>query len=232
MRKAHFDDSWAPLADEQRTAKGFTLIEILIVIGILAMLFVALMPMITGAEAQEKISRTKATIAAMVEAANGYERQRRFGDYPPDDFRDTSGTLEITRGNGTNVGIESFMFFVNRADSQDPAFPKSDDRSIGNTDNDNGKPMIAKLERPERVEILDAWGNPFAYFHHRNYTVEQNYRLSEEAGDLDEAEQPVQAWKDGNRYLNLKTFQIFSAGPDGVYNTSDDVGNFETPDIG
>ncbi|MCB9918502.1 MAG: type II secretion system protein [Planctomycetes bacterium] len=212
--------------------RGFTLIEVLVVIGIIAMLFVALLPMIGGAEEQEKVTRTTAILRSMEQAAEGYSQQRRFGDYPPDDFKDTTGKLEISRGNGTNVGIESFVFFVNRADSSDGAFPGTDNNWLGNTDGDSGKPENAKLQRTERVEILDAWGNPFAYFHKRNYTTEQSYRLGEAAGDVDEVEQPVQAWKDGARYLNLNTYQLFSAGPDRVYNTSDDIGNFQTPQDG
>lgn len=215
-----------------RSESAFTLIEILVVIGILAMLFVALLPMITGAEEKDRIARTVTMIASVEGAAKGYERQRRFGDYPPDDFRDTTGKMKPpSANNGVNVGIESFVFFVNRSDSQEPAYPEKE-AWLGNTDNDKGKPEIAKLGRSERLEILDAWGNPFAYFHHRNYTEVQSYRLDEGEGDLDEVEQPVNAWKDGARFLNLRTFQIFSAGPDRVYNTSDDIANFKVPEDG
>ena len=215
-------------ASRRARETAFTLIEILVVIGILAMLFVALLPMITGAEEKNRIATTQTMIASLESAAKGYERQRRFGDYPPDDFRDTTGKLRVPRGNATNVGIESFVWFVNRADSQEKPFPEREEW-LGNTDGDKGKPANAKLDRLERLEILDAWGNPFAYFHHRNYTKEQSYRLNEEAGDLDEVEQPVTAWKDASRFFNLRSFQIFSAGPDGVYGTSDDIANFPIP---
>ena len=65
-----------------------------------------------------------------------------------------------------------------------------------------------------------AWGTK------RNYGREQNYRMSFEGSPEGEEEQVAIAWKDGTRYLNPRTFQVFSAGPDGIFNTSDDVGNF------
>lgn len=225
-------DSRVDPSQPRAAQAGLTIIELLVVIGILSMLFVALLPMFGSAEEQEKRTRTIAIMAQAVTAASTYNSQRRFGDYPPDDYRDTSGKLEISAGNMTNVGIESFVFFLNRSDSTDPSFPEKEEW-LGNTDGDSAKKPIQKLESKERLELIDAWGNPIAYFHHRNYTREQNYRLSEEEGDLDEVEVAVQAWKDGTRYFNPTKFQIFSAGPDGIFNTKDDIGgNFRVPKDG
>lgn len=216
-------------AETTRGQRGLTIIELLVVVGILTMLFVALLPMIGGSEDSEKRTRTKSILAFAVTAAKTYMSQRRFGDFPPDDYRDTAGKLEVSSGNGTNIGIESFVFYLNRQSSTDPSFP-SDEAWLGNTDGDSSKKMIDKLQTKERLELCDAWGNPIAYFHKRNYTREQNYRLDEQDGELDEAEQPVSAWKDGARYINPTSFQLFSAGPDGVYGTKDDIGgNFTVP---
>lgn len=204
-------------------ASGFTLVEILVVIGLLSMLFIALLPMITESEDSEKRARCRALIESAAQAAKEYAAQRRFGDYPPDDFRDTAGLLKLQPADGFNTGIESFLFFVNRNDSNAPRFPERDDY-FGNTDGDKGREPIGKLERTDRVELIDPWENPIAYFHYRNYGIEQNYKMAD-----GEETQAVTAWKDGTRTINKSTFQIFSAGPDGIFNTSDDIGNFEVP---
>jgi hypothetical protein len=116
---------------------------------------------------------------------------------------------------------------IARAESRDPMFPDSD-RNLTNTDGDKLAGVVTKLEKVERIEIKDPWGNPLAYFHWRGYSKEQVYQLGEERP---EGSQPrVNAWrgKDG-QYINKKTFQIFSAGPDGIYGNADDIGNFEVP---
>ncbi len=207
--------------------RGFTLIELLIVIGILSMLLVVLVPQLVEGKQTARIHECGLRIEAAAAAARAYESQRRFGDYPPDDFRDPDGTIKVPR-DSVNPGIESFLVFLHRMDSREPGLSDHEDW-FGNTDGDRSDTVLGRLDRKEKVELLDPWGNPIAYFHHRNYGEEQTYRMGGgEEGDPEEAEeQVVQAWRtrDG-RWFHPRSFQLFSAGPDGVFNTRDDVANF------
>lgn len=212
-----------------RNSRGFTLIEMLVVIGLLGLLFVALLPLAGGAEEQNRRAVCKALVEQAAQAAKAYANQRRFGDFPRDDFYDITGKLKDQPSNGYNTGIESFLFLVNRSDSGKPRFPERDDY-LGNSDDDKGRIPIAKLDRVERVELVDPWDNPIAYFHNKNYGIEQTYRMVGENIDESDAEQSVRAWRDGAVAINKGTFQIFSAGPDGVFNTEDDIGNFTVPE--
>ncbi len=208
---------------------GFTLIEILVVIGLISLLMVFLMPMLTAGQDAAKINQCQLTIQSAVSAADEYMGQRRFGDYPPDDFRDPLKTFKVP-ADSVNPGIESFLAFIHRPDSRAQGFGDKDEWFC-NTDRDKADAPIGKLDRVEKVELKDPWDNPMAYFHHRHYGEEQTYRMGGDPDVPEGEEQTVQAWrtKDG-RWLNARTFQLFSAGPDGVFNTSDDIGNFTIPD--
>ena len=213
-----------------RERAGFTLIELLVVIGLLSLLFVALVPMIGQAEAQEKAATTKARIEAMALAVEAYQVQRRIGDYPPDDFKDRGGKLKVSAGNGTNSGIESCIIFLNRKLSREGPFPDQLDW-LCNTDGDRAGFEIPKLLISDRMELADAWGNPIAYFHNRDYTREDVYATFDaDTGEL--LETKVKGWANpltGAPYHPRK-FQLISAGIDGAFGTEDDLTNFKRQD--
>jgi prepilin-type N-terminal cleavage/methylation domain-containing protein len=71
-----------------RRAAGFTLIEVLIVIAIVSLMMVWLIPNLLSGRTQGEIQETQARLQQLASAAESYQNQRRFGDYPPDDFRD------------------------------------------------------------------------------------------------------------------------------------------------
>ena len=64
-------------------------------------------------------------------------------------------------------------------------FPKGRQKSdfgereswLGNTDGDKNSVEVPLLKRLDKVEVLDAWGTPFAYFHNRNYGATQTMTL-------------------------------------------------------
>ncbi|MFQ5505265.1 MAG: type II secretion system protein [Planctomycetota bacterium] len=211
--------------------RGFTLIEILVVVGLLSLLAIVLLPQIIGSKMAAKISECRILIKTIEASIEAYESQPKFGDYPPDNFVDRSGKYKVIAKNTLNVGIESLMAFVHRPDSRGKNLLEHEGNFV-NTDEDKAARVLGKLGEAALVEFADPWGNPFAYFHHRSYkTGKQTYMMGDLGGDeeADDPEQTVQPWSKNGRFLRAGQFQIFSAGPDGIFNTSDDIGNFETP---
>ena len=99
---------------------GFTLIEILVVIGILSLLAVALIPNLVSGSEEGRRLETQTRMTTLKTAIDGYER--RHGHYPPDDFTDLQGKVK-NRADGINAGIESLVIFLHQeAGGRYPAF--------------------------------------------------------------------------------------------------------------
>ena len=102
------------------------------------------------------------------------------------------------------------------------------EKSMGNTDDDQSASEFHRNDSHELVEAVDAWGNPMAYFHNRNYGEIQTYLLS----DPDERAMPDQIVEARMSdvtgvYANAQSFQLISAGSDEEFGTEDDVTNFD-----
>lgn len=205
--------------------RGFTLVELLIVIGILALIAVALLRNVIGATETANIAATRTLIVQLEQVAESYQANKKFGDYPPDDFKDPTGKVRV-KADSVNPGIESFLIFVNRRDGRTDYL---DENNFINTDGDSASESLGKLQTLQKYEIKDVWGNPLAYFHFRHYAESQGY-MPASVDDADGEMQSVQAWKNAEgRFFKKGKFQIFSAGPDGIYNTEDDVATFPIP---
>jgi len=104
------------------------------------------------------------------------------------------------------------------------------DDAIGNTDGDRLTSNPTQLDTTERLEIIDSWGNPLAYFSAAGYAepgAVSMIRMGEECGGVVVVARP---WKRNiGTFINPRSFQLFSAGQDGVFNTADDIGNWVMP---
>jgi len=210
--------------------KGFTLIEIIVVIGLIGLLAVALLPQIVGGQEAAKINQCRTLIAAIGQQIDAYESQRNIGDFPPDDFVDPQGKVKIATKNAINLGIESLVAFLHRKDSRERGLldMNAQGELYANTDRDTTSSSLGKLDTHELKEVVDPWGNPLAYFHYRSYRKKINVTY-EMGGDMGEQQQ-VSPWiGEGGAPLAPARYQLFSAGPDQVFKTADDIGNFETP---
>jgi hypothetical protein len=102
------------------------------------------------------------------------------------------------------------------------------DEAIGNTDGDPLETNPTQIEITGRMEILDDWGNPLAYFSAGDYRKPgacSRVRMNAEEGGEVQVAKPWKRRKTG-LFVNPNTFQVFSAGRDGVFNTEDDIGNW------
>jgi prepilin-type N-terminal cleavage/methylation domain-containing protein len=197
---------------------GFTLIEIIVVMAIIALLVVALQPAISSALGRGEEAETDARILGITAAIIKFEAAQ--GYYPPDDFVEPAESpLQVKcKSDSINAGIESLVLFLcwSGQDLTDL------EEWFANTDGDDNGTMIPILERTAKVEIVDAWGTPLAYFRNNNYTKVQEIALGgEAAGETVKA----RAFKNPNStgFLAPRKFQIVSAGPDMIFNTDDDI---------
>ena len=198
-------------------ARGFTLVELLIVISIISLLAVALLPAILDADSAAKDTATQAT---MVQLKTGCEKfARKHGYYPPDDLKspEQGGPGGWLADNTTNTGIESLVVFLSQSKQDGMDLGELADH-ITNTDKDQHGIDLPLLHRSDRPEIADAWGRPFAYFGKFGMDKTQQVMISEEETV------PAKAKKrpDGT-YLGAGKFQLLSAGKDGIFGTDDDL---------
>jgi prepilin-type N-terminal cleavage/methylation domain-containing protein len=217
----HLPHRLLPDRGRSAAAAGFTLIELLVVIGLLSMLAVVLLPSITGARKQGDAVETQARMQHLAQAVEGLARLKNRGFFPPDNFSAPAAGQEVkAKGSAdeTNAGIESAMIFLHQRAEGLRVFDDKEDW-LGNTDADSNVADIPLLQRRAKVEVLDAWGTPLAYFVAPSYGRTQKVKR-EDGQVLD-----VAAWKNLNSsgYLAPRGFQIISAGPDLKFNTEDDL---------
>ena len=207
---------------------GFTLIELLVVIAIIGTLVVAFAPALSGMLSRGDEAETEARQIELASMVESY--QRYYGEYPPDDLsiivKDKQANWQFGADNGKNTGIESLVLHLS-FDAK--AGGKLDEREewLANTDADKTPAEIPLLGRRERVEVVDAWGTPMAYFSATCGSAYQGRQvivgpLIEGADALEIVAMP---WKnpETDQWLNPRKFQIVSAGPDLQSKSPDDV---------
>jgi prepilin-type N-terminal cleavage/methylation domain-containing protein len=200
---------------------GFTLIELLAVIVILGILMTVLLTNLSGVSDTAKVKMTSAYIKQLGAAISEYEDQ--FGDFPPSHFLEEWGSPP----NATNMGAETLV--LSMWSPKWGGTSLNEDRLV-NTDNDETKRALAKFPKTALFELKDEWGNPIAYFHHRDYGREDIYVVSgNETGVMDD--NPVKAVMSPmtKTYSNATSYQLISAGKDGKFGTEDDIGNWTPP---
>jgi len=192
---------------------GFTLVEILAVLLILSILMGFLVVSLFNVKDSSNEQLTRARISTIAAAIGTYEGAT--GDYPPSSLDDgLAGS-----GSELNQGIEALVLTL-WAQPHDGA-GLSDDL-LENTDGDTSK-------GEQLFELVDMWDNPLAYFHRSDFGEQHAYlTFDNETGE--ELETLVEARKHPKtgRWANRRSFQLISAGSDGVFGTLDDLANFDT----
>lgn len=192
-----------------RTTRGFTLLELLVVMSIIAILAGLIIPNLMGSKIRAKISATKVELHEMDAALEGYYIV--FGDYPP-----TSLTFlkKNTYVNSTNQGIESLVACLASQNKGGPFLLKWSEDRYTNLDNDKSSRNLTNwfFGDNQLRELVDCWQNPFVYFHSRDYELANQYskyldKRKKEFVALPQKSSKLKTWH--NRF----TYQLWSLGP-------------------
>jgi len=206
---------------------GFTLLELLAVIMIVAVLAAVLISQLGGAEQSTLASRTKQDLVMLESILAQYELDN--GRYPPSSFTPEQGVPN----DGENVGIEALVVALNSNGWKMGGHELRDDQ-FGNTDDDLSARSLTDFGNRKLLELVDGWGNPIAYIYRTDYGQENRVYVTLDEQSLAARGTP-QAWKDPQKgqYYKHDRFQLISAGPNGVFDNdtpeSDDITNFDRP---
>ena len=207
--------------------KGFTLIEMLVVMGIIAILAGTLIMGLPAMLRAGDVTAMETYITTLATQLEAYEKRMKNGDYPPTSLADGFPGVgpHYTRD---NCGIESVVVCINRrGESGAYTFEGSKIVTLENFDSDRSMSKLTNFEVKELFEVVDTWETPLAYFHNRDYSAVTSKALGRiMVGDGSVIQ--VKPWKNPKtkQYYNSRSFQIISAGPDGEFNTRDDITNF------
>ncbi len=198
-------------------AAGFTLIELMVVIGILSLLIVAFVPDLIGARQGASAAETEARLRSLQVGIDAFARQRGF--VPPDDLKDPEDKVKVRADNGINTGIESLVVFLCQA--RGGIDLAENEAWLANTDKDDNGAPIPLLSRSSRMEVVDAWGTPLGYFSATSNGFDKPQRIQPpEEGP----EQQARAHKNAEGvHVGARRFQLVSAGADLAFNTDDDI---------
>ena len=201
---------------------GFTLIEILAVILIVGILATILITQLGGADDVAKIQMTRSQLQVLSQAINTYELD--FGDYPASSFTDEQGVPN----DGTNVGVEALVVAL-WSNGYDAGDLSSEADRLRNVDGDYSGKSLTDFGNRALLEIVDAWENPIAYIHRRDYEVPNREYLTidQETGAEIRSIPTALRNPELDTFYCYRSYQLISAGPDAIFGTPDDVTNFD-----
>ena len=198
--------------------RSFTLVEILVTIGVITLLIAISVPALSAVRRRSEVKETQALMARLSLALEHYADE--FGDYPPSRLEKLG-----QRGNGRNEGSECMVRCLT-SEAKGGPFIELTDENYGNTDDDQlpsgANPTASMLQTRYLLEVLDRWGNPIAYTHNRDYDSGATVQLLTGQASVAAGQSDVTG-----TYQALTKFQLWSAGPDGEAGTEDDVTSWE-----
>jgi prepilin-type N-terminal cleavage/methylation domain-containing protein len=204
----------------RRRPSGFTLIEILVVITIIGLLMTFAAVGLSRYRQAGAITDCKSRLESLTLTIESYAD--RMGDLPPAHLAD----LGVKADNAVNEGVEALVVCLRRADF---GGRRPDERWLANVDDDHGQDLKAYDGTDALLELVDPWDAPLAYFVHTAYDEPGSY-----SSGLDGVPVDVHALRNPltGAWHRFDSFQLRSAGPDGLFDTEDDLANFalQAPD--
>jgi len=202
---------------------GFTLIELLAVLLILSILVGVLVYNLRDATEAAESQAAQQRLLVIQSAIESY--QNEFGSAPPSSFRPD----QEVANDGTNVGIEALVvaLWSNKYEAGGLLQDLRDE--LINSDGDRSPKQLTDFDTRGLLEIPDTWNNPIAYIERRDYGVTTRRYTTYDGETGAEAESIAVAFKNPStgQYYRAQTFQLISAGPDGLFGTEDDVTTFD-----
>ncbi|MCA9319488.1 MAG: prepilin-type N-terminal cleavage/methylation domain-containing protein [Planctomycetes bacterium] len=208
--------------------QGFTLIELLVVITIIGILGALGMTMMASSKRKAEDLECGAMVQTLGASLEQYKNDRRHGAYPATSLEGHPGLPKL--GNRSNMGIEALFVALESKDYRgDHPSESIGDKFFKNTDEDLAPKSLTLYGAADLFEYVDPWDNPFAYFSAADYgnlDVRQYYVAEGGSGIYEPV--TVKPWinEKTKSPFNPTTYQIFSAGRDGIFNTEDDIGNW------
>ncbi len=207
-----------------RGARGFTIVELLVVIAVIGVLTAIAFPVLAGVKRGQKSKATKLLIENLKLKIEEYAAD--FGDYPPSNPK----VLGLP-SNGTNDGIECLVRCLTTKRKKGPYY-EAPEEQLKNTDSDklvSGNPTDSVMTTRELFELVDAFGNPLVYIHNADYDSGQKVRLGDENGEGETIVVKAAKSAKTGQYHGLRSFQLMSVGPyPQVDRTDDDVTSWST----
>lgn len=209
-----------------RRNSGFSLIEVMVVMAILAGLIGGATLMLNEAQKKQKLSTAKTRMASLMAAIEQMKGPEKLGMYPPtmaENLLVKSVPLGKTLGtaNDKNQGVESLWVAMRLQGLGVIPEGFDDPESVGNTDGDSAATAVPNMTSTALHEFMDPWGNPFVYIHNKDYknmAKVERYVL----GNGEEVKVKPQDGATGG-FARETSYQLWSMGADGKPNTEDDV---------
>ena len=194
-----------------RPRHAFTLVELLVVMGVIAILLGLLVPTLNAIRKQVNITRVESIIHGVSSAIDAYKQI--YYTCPPDKHPDFDKSAEcvvyyLSGGSIAYSGSQS---------SPIPAgYPWKHTRYLDNSSDGSGRKattifysfktnMLADLDTDYAPELVDTWGTRFIY-------------VFGGTGTTSAYKQSI-----GPPAHNIGRYDLFAPGPDKKYGTSDDI---------
>jgi prepilin-type N-terminal cleavage/methylation domain-containing protein len=201
---------------QTRAGRGFTLVELLVVMSVIAILLTLLVPTLGAIRVQANVARTNALIEGITMGITSYKQV--YAALPPD--------RGVPLTDGLDKSAECLVYFLSGGsisyDTDNPpaGYPWKVPELFGYSDADGNfrrnmnifyqfnKTALVSADGDSIPEVIDPWQNRFIY---------------NSGTHVDYTDSPGNPYNQmGEPKHNLRKFDLFSAGPDKDYTTMDD----------